>query len=197
LPPHTRPSPTTAANTDNANPWEPFNSRIEFDFAHYHFVEAQHSARKIDRALDLWAASVMRYGGDAPWKDSTELYATIDAIQDGDLPWKVYHVRYGGPHPPGTPPKWMTETYELCTRDSRRLLHHQLSTAEFRDKFNVAPYRQVNNKGVRTWSNLMSADWAWKQAVCDMDLKFIKIDTSFARTRSQKMNQHMGPCLSQ
>ncbi|KAH9970251.1 hypothetical protein BJV74DRAFT_744464, partial [Russula compacta] len=153
-----------APNADDANPWNPFNSRVEFDFAHYHFVEVQNSAGKIDQALDLWSASVMKYGGDAPWKDSAELYTTIDAIQHGDSPWKVYKIRYKGPHPPGTPPKWMTETYELCTRDSHQVLHHQLSTAEFKDKFNVAPYRQVNGEGVRTWSDLMSADWAWKQA---------------------------------
>ncbi|KAH9997156.1 hypothetical protein BJV74DRAFT_877357 [Russula compacta] len=137
---------------------------FKFDFAHYHFVEVQNSAGKIDQALDLWSASVMEYGGDALWKDSAELYATIDAIQHGDSPWKVYKIRYKGPRPPGTPPKWMTETYELCTRDSCQVLHHQLSTAEFKDKVNVAPYRQVNGEGVRTWSNLMSADWAWKQA---------------------------------
>ncbi|KAH9991215.1 hypothetical protein BJV74DRAFT_795951 [Russula compacta] len=75
--------------------------------------------------LNLWAASVIEYDGDAPWKDSAELYATIDAIQDGDCPWK-----------------WMTETYKLCTWDSQQVLHHQLSNAEFKDKFNVAPYRQ-------------------------------------------------------
>jgi hypothetical protein len=115
----------------------------------------------------------MEFGGDAPWKDSAELYATIDAIQDGDSPWKLYRIRYKGPRPLGTPPKWMTETYELCMRDSRHVLHHQLSTVQFKDRFNVAPYRQVNNNGVRTWSNLMSADWAWKQAVCDVDSEYM------------------------
>ncbi|KAH9979150.1 hypothetical protein BJV74DRAFT_900472 [Russula compacta] len=152
LPPYTHPPPAAAPNADDANPWNPFNSQVEFDFAHYHFVEVQNSAGKIDQALDLCS-----------WKDSAELYATIDAIQHGDSPWKVYKIRYKGPRPPGTPPKWMTETYELCTRDSCQVLHHQLSMAEFKDKFNVAPYRQVNGEGVRTWSNLMSADWAWKQ----------------------------------
>jgi Plavaka transposase len=178
LPPYTRPPPTsTSTNADNNNAWHPFSSRIEFDVAHHHFVEAQHSARNIDRALDIWVASVMEYGGDAPWKDSAHLYATIDAIQNGDSPWKVYRIHYKGPCPPGTPPKWMTETYELCTRDSRQVLHHQLSTTQFKDKFNKAPYHQTNNKGERTWSNLMSADWAWNQAVCNMDLRYIKTDT--------------------
>ena len=127
----------------------------------------QSSAGKINKALDMWAATVMEYGGDAPWKNATELYATIDAIQHGDLPWKVYEIHYRGPLPPGTPPKWMTETYELCTRNSRQILHHQLATSQFKDTINLSPYRQFDGTGTRVWSNLMSADWAWKQAVWD------------------------------
>ncbi|KAI0004338.1 hypothetical protein BJV74DRAFT_876020 [Russula compacta] len=138
-----------------ANSWTPFESRTEFDFAYYHFVEVQSSAANIDKALDMWAATIMEFGGDAPWTNSDDLYETIDAIQHGDAPWKMYHVQYRGPQPPGTPPKWMSETYELCARDSRQVLHHQLATEQFKDKINLIPY---------LWSNLMSADWAWSQA---------------------------------
>jgi hypothetical protein len=125
----------------------------------------QSSAGLIDKALDLWAATVLEFGGDSPWVNSDDLYATIDAIQRGDAPWKVYKVRYQGPLPPCTPPKWMTETYELCTRDSRLLLHQQLETTHFKDQINLSPYRQFDAHQQRTWSNLMSADWAWKQVV--------------------------------
>ncbi len=45
----------------------------------------------------------------------------------------------------------MTETYELCTRDSRALLHHQLATADFTTDFNPRPYRQSDHKGQRVW----------------------------------------------
>ncbi|KAJ7918908.1 hypothetical protein B0H13DRAFT_1991238 [Mycena leptocephala] len=69
-----------------------------------------------------------------------------------------------GPLPPGTPPKWMTQSYELCTRDVRQLLHNQLGTTAFKDHVNLVPYRQFNHSGRRVWSNLMSGDWAWKQA---------------------------------
>lgn len=149
-----------------ANPWDPFHSRTEFEFAHYHFVEVQTSAGQIDKALDMWAAKVLEFGGLAPWKNSDKLYRTIDAIQHGDAPWKTYHIHYRGPRPPGTAPKWMTETYELCTRDARQVLQHQLASAQFKDQINLVPYRQFNSKGQRVWSNLMSADWAWSQAVC-------------------------------
>ena len=115
--PHTRPQvPLNEAAA--TNPWDPFNSRIEFDFAHYHFVEAQSSASLIDKALNMWAATVIESDEDAPWKHSKELYATIDNIQHSDTPWKVYKLRYQGLLPQGTPPKWMTQTYELCARDA-------------------------------------------------------------------------------
>jgi hypothetical protein len=113
----------------------------------------------------MWAATVLEFGGEAPWKNVAELYANIDAIQHGDSPWKVYRLRYNGPMPVGTPPKWMTQSYELCTRDSRQVLHHQLASGHFKDCINLTPYRQFNGDGQRTWSNLMSADWSWKQAV--------------------------------
>lgn len=114
----------------------------------------------------MWAASVLELHGDSPWKSSAELYATIDAIKHGDSPWKVYRIRYRGPLPGGTPPKWMTEDYELCTRDTRQVLLHQLASSQFKDSINLTPYQQFDRGGQRCWSNLMSADWSWRQAVC-------------------------------
>jgi hypothetical protein len=92
LPPHTPPllfdeNPGWAPNS-----WEPFNSRLEYDFANYHFVGLQSSAANINKALDLWATSMMEFGGDVPWANSTDLYSTIDAIQHGDAPWKSYQI---------------------------------------------------------------------------------------------------------
>lgn len=130
-------------------------------------MEVQSSAANVDKALDLWAASVMAFGGEIPWENSTQLYATIDSIQHGDTPWKTYEIKYNGPLPPGTPPKWMTEVYKLCTRDSRTVLHHQLATRQFAEGIDFTLYRQFNSEGQRVWSNMMSADWAWFQAVRD------------------------------
>jgi hypothetical protein len=171
LPPYSQPPvPPNRPNGRGPDSWKPFGSRVEFDFAHYHFVEAQSSAGLIDKALDIWAATVMEFGGSSPWKSSSELYATIDAIQFSDSPWKTYKIQYQGALPPGTPPKWMTQTYELCTRDSRQVLLHQLGTTEFKDQINLSPYRQYDSSNQRIWSNLMSADWAWTQAVWRCEL---------------------------
>ncbi|KAJ6468111.1 hypothetical protein C8R47DRAFT_1302846 [Mycena vitilis] len=161
--PTTAPPPFAQLNGQPPGSFAPFESRTDFDFAHFHFVELQSSAAEINTALDLWAAQVLQYGGAPPWRTAQDLYDAIDSIQHGDAPWKVYQIQYTGPRPP-VPPKWMSETYELCTRDSRTVLHQQLANSDFQDKIDYSPYRQYDADGKRVWSNLMSGDWAWKQA---------------------------------
>lgn len=162
-PPAHQPAETSSSNT---NRWHPFANRIEFDFVNYHFAKCQHSEGEINEALDMWTAQQLANGKRAAWANAQELYNTIDTIQEGDAPWKLFKIRYQGPLPPGTPPKWMTEEYELCARDTRTVLHLQLGSAHFKDQVHYVPYRQFNGKRQRIWSNLMSADWAWNQAVC-------------------------------
>ncbi|KAJ6490015.1 hypothetical protein C8R45DRAFT_1138948, partial [Mycena sanguinolenta] len=165
LPPYAPAPPLPQPPTDGQDPaaWAPFGSRLAFDFAQYHFVELQSSERDINKALDLWAASVVEFGRDARWPNATALYADIDNIREGAVPWKTYRMRYTGPLPTN-PPAWMTQEYELCTRDVRQLLHSQLGTSSFKDHVDLVPYKQFNHQRQRTWSNLMSGDWAWKQA---------------------------------
>jgi len=43
----------------------------------------------------------------------------------------------------------MTETYQLCTQDTRQVLHYQLATPQFHDKINLSPYRQFDPAGRR------------------------------------------------
>lgn len=59
----------------------------------------------------------------------------------------------------------MTQTYELYARDPRHVLQQQLSTPEFADHFTPIPYHQFKPDGEQIFSNLMSGDWAWDQAV--------------------------------
>lgn len=124
--------------------------------------------RKINIVLDLWAASVLKHGGTLdvlPWHNAADLYKTIDAIQHGNCPWKVFWIHYNGPIPENNPLKWMTETYELCAYNSQTLLYQQYHTPDFKDKIHYSPYMQFNAKDECVWSNLMSADFVWAQAV--------------------------------
>lgn len=113
----------------------------------------------------MWNASLLEQGRTAPWASADDMYATIDKIQEGDTPWKCFKMSYNGPRPAGQPPKWMDESYELWTRDIRLLLHSQLASTDLQDEFNPAPYRQFSEQGDRIYTNLMSANWAWSQAV--------------------------------
>ncbi|KAJ6609298.1 hypothetical protein B0H10DRAFT_2166369 [Mycena sp. CBHHK59/15] len=160
LPPHAPPPPPPPPPEDGQDPdaWEPFGSRLAFDFAQYHFVELQTSERNIATALDLWAAAVCESGKFGPWSTAKELYADIDRVRHGDAPWKTYSIRYTGPLPAGTPPRWMTQEYELCTRDVRQLLHHQLSTTTFKDHVDYVPYRQFNHGGNRKQADIITED---------------------------------------
>ena len=158
--------PLQPADATDQNPWHPFDDRLAFDFANFQFAKLQASESKINRAIDLWMAASLKAGGngDLPWSSAEKMYATIDAIQEGDTLWKTITFRYNGPHP-ANPPKRMLETYELCTQDSCCLLHLQLLSTAFKDHINYVPYRQFNTSGDRIWSNLMFADWAWAQTV--------------------------------
>ena len=163
---YSKPPPPDCPDKAQNNPWHPFEDHLAFDWAHYHFVELQSSERKINKGLDLWLATILKLGNDTPppWSSAQEMYNTIDAIQEGDAPFMTIHIKYSGPigH---NPPRWMTERYELCTRDSKVLLKHQLATTDFDGAFDTKPYRQFDYKNDRVWSNLMSADWAWSEAV--------------------------------
>jgi hypothetical protein len=84
LPPYTRsPSLLTHAALDAAGTPDSWN-----------FVTAQSSAGLIDKALDLRAVSVVEFGGAAPWNNSRELYASIDAIKLSESPWETHTIRY-------------------------------------------------------------------------------------------------------
>ncbi|KAG2005607.1 hypothetical protein CC2G_001999 [Coprinopsis cinerea AmutBmut pab1-1] len=124
---------------------------------------------KINKGLDLWLASRVEMVGSEncghlPWSSADDLYSTIDSIQDGHAPFESVHFRYNGPKP-DNPPSWMTDTFELCLRDIRKVLCDQLDTPDFADHFNVVPYQEFLQKsGDRVWSNFFSGDWVWREA---------------------------------
>jgi len=153
-------------DTSSENLWAPFEDRVVFDFAQYHYVKLQSSEGEITKGLDLLCAMGIKYGSrnGSPWKSAKELYATIDSIQTGSAPWKTYKFRYTGPKPP-TPPRWMDEEYELNLRDILKVFEEELMSSEFKDDCDYAPYQEFDPQGDRVWSNLMSGDWAHRQAV--------------------------------
>ncbi|KAI0647706.1 hypothetical protein C8Q79DRAFT_906496 [Trametes meyenii] len=144
--------------------WSPFANRVEFELAEFLFKKEQMPQSNINILLDLWAADVVRYGGRPPFADYSDLYKTIDMIGIGDVPWSCLRVSYNGPRPEEDVPSWMDEVYEVWMRDPRLVSLKMLANPEFHGSFDVAPYREFTGSGDRQYGNLMSANWAWKQA---------------------------------
>jgi Plavaka transposase len=172
LPAHTNPPPWDPVSSKPS--FAPFEDRLSFDWAHYHIIECGSSEAKIAKGLDLWLAAKVQGAGTPdcegiPWSCADELYSTVDEIQAGGAPFKTVYFQYSGPLPTN-PPKWMTEKYELCVRDTRQVIKNTLSTSDFANEFNPQPYRQFHSNDDRMYSNLLSGDWAWREAVSHLFL---------------------------
>lgn len=120
----------------------------------------------VGHLMDLWAASLVPYGAQPPFPSCDDMLATIDTISHGDAPWFCFEVTYKGPLPEGDVPSWMTEKYLVWTRNIRTILHILVSNEDFHGEFDYAPYTELDTKGQRrVLTNLMSGNWAWRQAV--------------------------------
>jgi hypothetical protein len=137
---------------------------------------SQSSANEVNTALDHLRAAVIASGGTLafPWTNNDHLLSTIDEIQVGPAPFSTHEFVYNGPMPPGQPPKWMLQRYQLICRDSREVLGQQLGTPAFKKEFTPRPYRRFrrtsSGKYIRVYSNFMSAEWAWEHAVSYLTL---------------------------
>ncbi|KAJ7745315.1 hypothetical protein B0H16DRAFT_1321753, partial [Mycena metata] len=99
-----------------------------------------------------------------PFADHKDLYSTIDAIQQGDVPWQSFSVTYTGPLPTsGVAPAWMTEKYEVWFRSPLGIFEKQLANPDFKDEMDWAPKRMFKN-GKRQYVDLFSGNWVWEQA---------------------------------
>jgi hypothetical protein len=115
--------------------------------------------------MDIWASKSADQG--PPFIDHKDLYCTIDNIQLGDVTWKAFSVSYCGPAPVEGEdiPPWLKSEFEVWYRDPLAVLQSQLANPDFNRKFHAAPYREYDENGDRVWSDVMSGNWSWNQAV--------------------------------
>ena len=120
-------------------------------------------ADQIDDLMDIWAATLPA-GSDPPFADHDDIYDTIDKIAIGEVPWKCFSASYSGERPVDAP-TWMLVEYDVWFRDPRSLARNQLANPEFEGEVDYAPKQVFNEDHGRVWSNFMSGNWAWEQAV--------------------------------
>jgi len=122
------------------------------------------SQADVDVLMRLWASTTP--DGLPPFLNHQEMLATIDAINLADIPWQSFSATYTGTIPPGDAPDWMTRDYTVFFRDPLSVIRSMISNPDFKGQFDYAPYREFEG-GQRRLGDLMSGNWAWKQAVCN------------------------------
>ncbi|KAH6901585.1 hypothetical protein BKA70DRAFT_1157797 [Coprinopsis sp. MPI-PUGE-AT-0042] len=143
--------------------FEPFLSATEFEMADFVYAKAEMSAGRIDELAQLLAQ--LYPDQPPPFANHKELYALIDSIKEGDVPWDSFSVAFNGDTPtPNAPlPPWASQKYEVWFRDPLQVMESQLANPEFKGKIDYAPKR-VFRKEKRQYEDLMSGNWAWRQA---------------------------------
>ena len=153
--------PTTKADDD----WTPFASRAGFELAEFLFVEAELSHKKIDKLLELWAATLIPHGDSPPIINHQDLHRQIDAIKLGNIQWECAPLKYDRPLPKVTrPPEWMTTEYDVWYRDPHKVIKNMLANPDFDGHIDYAAYQEFDGEK-RQYSNMLSGDWSWQQSV--------------------------------
>lgn len=150
------------------NDWMPYAGRVEFELADFLYRRNQMSASDIDTLLNLWNASLAAHGEPAPFQNHKHLYDTIDATPLGDIPWTSFSLQFNGNRPDGEVPSWMDANYDVWYRDARQLVHNIISNPDFENGFDYTPYQEHDGDQSRCYHDFMSANWSWRQAVCNV-----------------------------
>ncbi|KAF7303508.1 hypothetical protein MIND_00579900 [Mycena indigotica] len=138
-----------------------FDNRAAFEFADFLYIRDQMSGNNIDQLMQLMAA--LYPDRPPPFADARELYARIDDLPQGDIPWESFAVQYTGPRPATNVPTWMTDKYEVWFRSPLAVFEKQLANPDFKDELDWAPKRIFKNDK-RQYTDLFSGNWAWQQA---------------------------------
>ena len=142
----------------------PFETRPQFDLADLLFRKNQMSGSNINELLQIWTSTLLPEE-DPPFISKDHLYNTIDAIELGEVPWNLFSVSFNGDIPEGDTATWKRSSFHVYFQDPRTVLHNQLGNPDFATEMDTAPKEVHDESGTRRYTDLMSADWSWRQAV--------------------------------
>jgi hypothetical protein len=120
---------------------------------------------------------------EAPFNDGKHMLNAIDSIPLGDVPWEAFKVTYNGDIPLNGAPSWMKKEYEVWYRNPLHVMENQIGNPDFANEQDYAPKQIIGQNNKRQYTDFMSAQWAWDQAVC-LKLLVSQIYLIFDSTRS-------------
>lgn len=163
------PPPPRDSQPDEGD-WFPYESRAEFQTADLLFTREQMSAGNIDELMNILAATLAVHGDSPPFNKHGDLYSTIDSTPLGDVAWDNFTLKYNGDQPATDVPEWMTAEYPIWFRDPRQLVQNILSNPDIDGEIDYAPFQEHDMVGNHRFQDLMSGNWAWRQAVSSQPL---------------------------
>lgn len=140
---------------------------MQFEVCELLYLKNEMSQAHVDKLMELWAASFLQEGLDTgtPFRNHVEMHDLIDSIHHGDAPWYSFKIKYSGEIPEANPPKWMTDTYEVCARDVNLVVANLLKITDFDGEFDYIPYEEFSASGEQQFCNYFSGGLARKHAV--------------------------------
>ncbi|THH19453.1 hypothetical protein EUX98_g8777 [Antrodiella citrinella] len=161
IPPDEPPLPNFTKTNEE---WTPYDSRLQFEMADFLFKRTQMSGSNVNWLMDAFSAFGYASGLPPPFSTVDKLHQHIDSTPLGDAPWHSFTAQYTGLKPDTNIPSWMNAEYDVWCRDPRTVVQNMLANPDFKDEFDAAPYREYDKDNKRQFSNLMSGNWAWRQA---------------------------------
>ncbi|KAG1727187.1 uncharacterized protein EDB91DRAFT_1254011 [Suillus paluster] len=145
------------------NPLPP-NAPKPARYVDFLFQKEEMSAPNIDFLMELWAFKAAKYEEDSPFKSHRDVYATIDAIHAGDVPWECFSVTPQHDLDESDMPRWQQTEYQVWYRDPDAVIQAMLANPDFAGQFDYAPYVHYDQSGKRHWKDFMSGNYAWSKS---------------------------------
>ena len=167
LPENASPPPEEQRTNDD---YFPYLSRPEFELADFLFRKEQMAGKKISELLDIWAAYQQSTEAEPeegpPFASAQDLYNKIDSTEIGDVSWQAFSVKFDGHITDDSEiPRWKTKSYEVWFRDPLKIAEGQIGNKDFGREMCFSLKRVFSWAGRRQYSDFMSGNWAWQQAV--------------------------------
>jgi hypothetical protein len=157
-------------DVDKIPHWDSFGNRFRFQFASLVYERMQASEANINDLLMLWTANNVAYhdGAEPVFENIKEIHKVIDDSSYGPTSWEKLVFRYPPDAVDDNSPKWKSQPYIVHTRNSLRVVEAIAGNPEFDGRWDYAPFEDYDRNGERQYSHLMSGQWAWDMAVCNL-----------------------------
>ena len=82
----------------------------------------------------------------------------------GDAPWQCFKTCPSDDVGEDAP-NWKQQEYEIWFHDPDVVVQNILANPDFNNKFDPAPYVEIDRDGWRRWADFMSANYVWRYCV--------------------------------